>query len=1371
MRLFAPLDVRDGDGRQLDELLRRPKRIALLAYLAAARPRGFQRRDKLVGMFWPESPQGRARHALSQALSVLRAEMGESAIVTRGDEEVAVNYELISVDVVEFDRAIDRGDLEVALRGYHGDLLDGFFLSSAPEFEHWLDFERTRLRRAAGDAATTLAGRARGAGDDPRALEWARRAAALAPCDEPVALRLMELLATGADRAGALAVYEDLVRRLREQFELDPSPEIRAAAERIRSGKAVERPEAPAAPTPRLVPRADAGPTRPGLPATGDPEFSKRYRMEGRVGQGGMADVFAAQDLRYDRRVAIKILRPELAKILGPERFVREIETVASLSHPHILPLLDSGEIDGQFYYVMPYVEGGSLRDRVVREKQLPIEHAVQIARDVALALDYAHRKGVVHRDVKPENILLVDGEALLTDFGIAYRLPPSETTRLTAAGIAVGTPEYLSPEQAGGQPFDQRADVYALGCVVFEMLVGDAPFVGPDAQIVLARKRAAPAPDVRAFRETVPPALSDVVARALARTPADRFPTAAQLAMALTRSLSGSASAPGMADRARRRPRRVNQPPSLAPSYFQDRRNEIDVLVTFLRDESKRLLTVVGRPGLGKTAMVCRTLEALEAGDTAEPTEPLRLDAVVYLSVYDSGHGLFPKLFSDLCKLLPDGAAESVLKVYQNAQLAPADKMKALLEKFSDLPAVVVLDNLEDAIEPNTGRLADPELSTALRSALELPHHTVKLILTTRTAPRDLIRVQPGRQSVLHLDEGLPSPYAEQILRQMDADSRVGLSTASEELLKLARDRTQGNPRALEALFAVLATDRATSLDEILNERPDALPPDVLEAFIGEAYRRLDRSGQVVMQALAVCGRPVPATAVERVIGPVQPQVNCGDVLRELVNLQLARRDTRGFYLHPADQAYVLGRLADEAAHPSLIMARQFLSPDVPGASSSTLKRGAADYFRSARSPRDQWRSLDDLAAPLAEYELRVTNHDFNGAAEVLRDIAFDYLLQWGHHALVVSMYERIRDHITDPSLQENAASVLGTTYWRLGHYDRAVAIHQEALTIARALRDRDGEAASLGNLGTCLIQQGYVQRALEHHFQALDLHRQLGDREGEAYQVANAGTCLAAIGQYEPAIEGYKRALAYGREIRDRRFEARQLGNLGIAYGCLGDTARAIESLEQAHRIATELGDRLVEAGTLVNLGHLFIDRTDWATAVSRYEAGIRIADEMQDPDLRARAYYGMSLATLCAGDLSRSRSVAEQAQEVALTLGAHDIVMLGVILARSQEFAKAEREFSRAIRNAEALLTREAKLFAALDSKGLALAGLALVTRDQDRAAAAAEAYRAARSICRAPGIVNRTVMKFHQLVVADEKGVLSSIRPDVAGESPH
>src|ERR1041384_8233319 len=309
--------------------------------------------------------------------------------------------------------------------------------------------------------------------------------------------------------------------------------------------------------------------------------LSRSYRIERELGRGGMATVYLAHDLRHKRAVAIKVLRPE--------RFLREIETTANLRHPGILPLYDSGEADGFLYYVMPFVEGETLRDRLARERRLPVDDALQIAREAAEALGYAHARGVIHRDIKPENILLENRHAVLADFGIAKAVSALGGGSLTQTGLAVGTPAYMSPEQVlADATLDGRSDLYSLGCVLFEMLTGEAPFAAATPQRTIARRLTEPPPVLVAPRPEAGPELSGVMERVLATDPAVRHATAAEFANALavpwrsdpaqtaaSRRTTGATATPG-----RGVPTRaaglvvlpfVNRSPDAADEYFSD--------------------------------------------------------------------------------------------------------------------------------------------------------------------------------------------------------------------------------------------------------------------------------------------------------------------------------------------------------------------------------------------------------------------------------------------------------------------------------------------------------------------------------------------------------------------------------------------------------------------------------------------------------------------------------------------------------------------------------------------------------------------------------------------------------------------------------
>jgi DNA-binding SARP family transcriptional activator/Tol biopolymer transport system component len=548
-RALGGLALQDRAGKSLPAVLAQPKRLALLLYLALSRAAGsggiieLVRRDTLVGLFWPELDQPHARGALRKALQFLRSWVGEGAVLTRGEEEVGIDPLLLWCDAAAFLRALDERRPGDAIALYQGDLAPGLFVAGAPAVEEWLEGERARLRGLAARTARGLGGECEAAGTLTLAIDWARRVTALAPDDERAWRELIALLDRAGDRAGAVRAYEALVAQLAADYEVEPSPETQQLIASIRARVAgtaqIETRSTPAI--------SSADPPGDTILAIGG-VFAARYLLEREITRpSGMARVFVARDLKHDRRVALKVLSAELAIGEGRERFLREIRITARLNHPHIVTLFDSGELRGLLYYVMPFIEGETLRDRLERERPLPIDAALAIANQAAAALEYAHRSGVVHRDMKPENILLHSGEALVADFGIAHAMRLAAGTdgdrareRLTAAGLALGTPAYMSPEQAAGMRSpDARSDVYSLAAVLYEMLTGEPPHTGPDAAAILCRVLTEPLRPARASREAVPPHVDRALRKALSRLPVDRFDSAANFARALSEGAS----------------------------------------------------------------------------------------------------------------------------------------------------------------------------------------------------------------------------------------------------------------------------------------------------------------------------------------------------------------------------------------------------------------------------------------------------------------------------------------------------------------------------------------------------------------------------------------------------------------------------------------------------------------------------------------------------------------------------------------------------------------------------------------------------------------------------------------------------------------
>jgi serine/threonine-protein kinase len=526
-----------------------PRRALALLILLAAGPDAGMSRDTLAAYLWPESDDEHARNALRQALHTLRRELGMPELVL-GGLTLRANPAFLVSDVREFDSAAAAGELERALACYAGPFLDGFHVSGVPEFERWVESRRAEYQGRAASALESVARRADRLGQTGAAVDWWRRLAGLDPLDSRVAAELVRAMAAAGNPAGALRQAQAHEALVQAELGVAPDAAFRGLVERIRRGDNA-RP-APAAPA--VHPTAQAEPPgqgRPAAPSAARPpasprerfrerlerELAGRYALEGLAegARGGTVRLLPARDLRHGRPVMLKVLHSGLASELDVERFLREIQLTARLQHPHVLPLLDSGEVGGRPWFATPRPDGAeTLRARLDREPGLPAQVAARLAGEVADALEHAHAHGIIHRDVSPENVLLADGHALLTNLGVARALDAAGGPRLTETGMLLGSVAYMSPEQAAGeQALDGRSDVYSLGAVLFEMLTGEPLYSGPTPQAIMA-KRSAGRPPLEGRLGRIRPELAAVLMKALATRVAARFDSARSFGAAL---------------------------------------------------------------------------------------------------------------------------------------------------------------------------------------------------------------------------------------------------------------------------------------------------------------------------------------------------------------------------------------------------------------------------------------------------------------------------------------------------------------------------------------------------------------------------------------------------------------------------------------------------------------------------------------------------------------------------------------------------------------------------------------------------------------------------------------------------------------------
>ena len=758
-----------------------------------------------------------------------------------------------------------------------------------------------------------------------------------------------------------------------------------------------------------------------------------------------------------------------------------------------------------------------------------------------------------------------------------------------------------------------------------------------------------------------------------------------------------------------------VNPPPAAVPAWFQDRQVETGLLARYVSDPGIAMVTVAGRGGIGKTAMVCRLLKGLEAGripDVEGDSAAITVGGIVYLSRNGVHKVEYPTLVADLLRLLPTEEAQRLQRLYQDPHHSPEEIVLALLEAFpAGDPVVVLLDNLESVMDAERETLAEPALYEAVSAVLTAPAHAVTVIATTRVTPTALLKVESARQRQLRLEEGLGTPDAETVLRALDDDGHLGLRDAPEELLDGLRRHTRGFPRALEAVKAILDGDETLTPQDLL-DRTRQLPEDqVVQVLVGEAYELLDAPAKRVMQALAVFPAPVSAVGVDFLLRPVNPTTDAAPILTRLVRRQLARFQDRRYYLHPVDREYARSKLSPGSAG------------DSPVAFTLTgLQARAADYFAQIRTPPESWRTLEHVRPQLAEFELRCDTGDYDTAAAVLQDIDFGYLRVWGHYRTLVELHGRIHGRITDPALNASHLNSLGICHDRLGEYRQAIALLTQALAIARDTGNRQHEAAALGSLGICHDRLGEYRQAIALLAQALAIARDTGNRQHEAADLGNLGICHDRLGEYRQAIALLTQALAIARDTGDRYGEANALDYLGRARLASGDTRQAARLLEQAVSIADTTGDIEPAAEARSWLARVHLQLGDPAAALAVTAAEREFPYPPEEPTMH---------------------------------------LLEGLALLRLHRVEESARAFSSAVMAADTLLALADRNVAALQARALALSGLAAAADNPARAAEAAEAFSRAHAVTKAAGVAADTRRLLDAIAAHDQSGILAKV----------
>ncbi len=1105
LSLSAPDRVLGGAAQQR-------RRLAVLAVLATAGERGMSR-ARLLGFLWPEVDEARGRQALSQALYALRRDSGVSLV--DGGEDIRLDARAIESDVGDLAAAVIARDDERVAALHVGPFLEGVYLNDAPDFERWVDERRARFATRAQESLERLAAHADRTGDRAAAVRWWQRLTELDPLRTRAALGMIGALARVGERAGAIRHADHYARLVREDLGVEPNAEVVALADGLRALPDHKRPHA---------------------------DFAGRYRIEREIGRGGMAVVFLARDLRHDRPVAIKMLQPT-ASAMTHEHLPSEIIITAGLQHPHILPLFDSGESEGTLYYVMPFVDGETLRTRLVREGPLPVPDVARLLSEIADALHYAHQRGVVHRDIKPENVLLSNGRATVMDFGIARTLAAPNVEALAQHGVVVGTPAYMSPEQMRGDgAIDARSDVYSLACMTFEMLTGRPPWLGASMEEALQMRLAPAMPSLTELRPMLPPALDVEFKRALDPEPSARHQSTLDFSTGVSRAMyvgSGARQSPFLPE---------------PPGELLGREGELATLTALVLRRGVRIVTLTGAGGTGKTRLALRLASSLR--------ESFELVHFVDLSAVTDPLLALPIIANTLG--VRDIEGRSTLETLAGA-----------LEPTRTL---LVLDNLEQIAESaaDIARLvaACPSLTIVATSRAKLRvRGEHEFFVAPLSVPERMDREMGSLRA---------SP-AVQLFVQRALEMNGEFEPDDDDLIAIAQicARLDGLPLAIELAAArcrlLPPKDLLARLDqrfELLRGGAHDLPSrhQTLEGAIAWSYDLLMREQQRAFTQLATFAGGISTAAGAAVLGcsdaaflEIAEALMDTSLLRARIvggsgarftMLESVREFGRARVLETADDGGISARYRAYF----LAMAERLASALEAGTSAGVLEElhTEQDNVRLALEDAERARDTDAFARlVLSVWRFWLVRGRWTeGRAWIARAISMGAALSPQQLARLYS-----------------AASTLAQNQ---GDYASAYESAEHALTRWRAMGDARGEAQSFASMGWISWRRCRFSDARSLSEQSLVLHRAAGDEQGAAQALSNIGWAALFVGDLEEAERALHESLAIRERLGDRRNSAFVQTTLAWVFLRRGRVGDAEALLRIARATFEHLGER---------------------------------------------------------------------------------------------------------------------------------------------------------------------------------------------------
>jgi predicted ATPase/tRNA A-37 threonylcarbamoyl transferase component Bud32/tetratricopeptide (TPR) repeat protein len=958
--------------------------------------------------------------------------------------------------------------------------------------------------------------------------------------------------------------------------------------------------------------------------------LGERYIIERRLGEGGMATVYLTEDLKHERKVALKVLRPELAAVLGAERFQREITTTANLRHPHILPLYDSGEAGEFLFYVMPFVEGESLRGRLDRETQLPLDDALRIIDEVADALHYAHGQGVIHRDIKPENVLIEHDRAIVADFGIAQAVGASGGEKLTATGMSIGTPHYMSPEQASGEEVDARSDLYALGCLLYEMLAGSPPFTGPTPMAIIARHITDPVPALSTVRQTVPDAVTAALERALAKAPADRYATVEEWRKALTHS---GAAAPTVQPASALR----KQPPAPA-TVLLGREDQLAEGAQALHDGA-RVLTVTGVGGTGKTRFAIELFRRLH-GDYADGAAFVSLASVT----------------------APDEVMHTIELTLDIAEAHGRSALDAVVTVIGERRVLLLLDNLEQVIEaagdiaklvsrcPALHVIATSRSPLKIGAEVELALPPLALPEKEATEADELMRCPSVALFVQRAVKVKPS-FA------LSAANAVSVAGICRQLdgLPLALELAAARVRILEPAALLQRLDHALDL-LTSGDRDLPMRQRTLRATISWSYSLLAVPEQQLLRRLSVFHEGWSLEAMEQVCYAEHERFRALDELDSLVEKGLVRVEGEG-------ERYTL-----------LETIRAFAAEQLHAGGEVDAARDAhARYFVEFMRGVD--RGIQGTGQVDAMHRGRAENANTLAALEWLIGRARDGNAEALEQGMLLCGYCGFYWHIVGLHLvggesvdallalsEGNAPSrgralmlfTAGMVSANTGEMERTVAEWTRMAEDGRAVGDDAIAALAIAGIGYANLGLGRVADAGPLLDDALVRTEALGDAFLLSLTQSFKGMHLFLTGDLAGGVAMLESARTTQVRVGDFEVGGMALSFLAQMRFSQGDFVHALDLYREAEASFEVIGDKPEIARVRCEMGYTALTASDLDEAQRQFQRALRTYDEVGSPRGIGQALIGLAATEAAAGNAERAVTIAVAAQAMSERAG---------------------------------------------------------------------------------------------------------------------